>query len=149
MTEIATRIDALLSEAADSDKNRRVSVLEAFNAARLDVGRAYEREGIMLTEHPMLDDSGDGKGSGEPKVDGPEGRIASMIALGTSGADPLPADPALRALHLERRDLERRVETLKLLKTGMDPARYAGELEKLLTDLALKSKQIKDAEGRK
>ena len=142
-------VDALLSEAADSDKNRRVSVLEAFNAARLDVGRAYEREGIMLTEHPMLDDSGDGKGSGEPKVDGPEGRIASMIALGTSGADPLPADPALRALHLERRDLERRVETLKLLKTGMDPARYASELEKLLTDLALKSKQIKDAEGKK
>ena len=35
------------------------------------------------------------------------------------------------------------------LKNGMDPARYAGELEKLLTDLAIKSKQIKDAEGKK
>lgn len=142
-------IDALTSEGADADKNRRISMLEAFTAARLDVARAYEREGIMLTEHPLLDDSGDGKGAGEPAVDAANGRIAAMIALGTSGADPLPADPALRALHLERRDLERRVEALKLLKNGMDPARYAGELEKLLTDLALKSRQIKDAEARR
>jgi hypothetical protein len=142
-------IDALMSEGADADKNRRVSMLEAFNAARMDVARAYEREGIMLTEHPLLDDSGDGKGTGEPKVDGANGRIAGMIALGTAGADPLPTDPALRALHLERQTLERRVEALKLLKNGMDPARYAGELEKLLTDLALKSKQIKDAEAKR
>jgi hypothetical protein len=142
-------IDALMSDAADADKNRRISMLEAFNAARMDVARAYEREGIMLTEHPLLDDTGDGKGSGEPTVDGPIGRIAGMIALGTSGADPLPTDPALRALHLERRDLERRVEALKLLKNGMDPARYSSELEKLLVDLALKSKQIKDAEAKR
>lgn len=142
-------IDALMSEAADADKNRRISMLEAFNAARMDVARAYEREGIMLTEHPLLDDSGDGKGTGEPEVDGPNGRIASMISLGTTANDPLPADPALRALHLERRDLERRVEALKLLKNGMPPERYASELEALLTNLALKSKQIKDAEGRR
>lgn len=142
-------IDALMSEAADADKNRRISMLEAFNAARMDVARAYEREGIMLTEHPLLDDSGEGKGAGEPEVDGPVGRIASMIALGTTATDPLPTDPALRALYLERRELERRVEALKLLKSGMPPARYASELEKLLTDLALKSKQIRDAEGRR
>src|SRR3990170_4364 len=63
-------IDALMTDAADADKNRRISMLEAFNAARLDVARAYEREGIMLTEHPLLDDSGDGKGTGEPQPDG-------------------------------------------------------------------------------
>lgn len=140
-------VDALMTEAADADKNRRVSMLEAFNAARLDVARAYEREGIMLTEHPLLDDSGDGKGTGEPQPDGANGRIAGMISLGAAGADPLPTEPALRALHLERRDLERRVEALKLLKGGMDAARYAAELEKLLTALALKTRQIRDAEG--
>ena len=36
-------------------------------------------------------------------------------------------------------DLERRVEALKLLKSGMEPAKYASELEKLPTDLALKT----------
>ncbi len=30
----------------------------------------------------------------------------------------------------------------------MDPAHYASQLEKLLTDLALKSKEIKDAGGK-
>jgi hypothetical protein len=143
-------IDALMSDAADADKNRRVSVLEAFNAARAGVARAYEQEGIMLTEHPLLDDSGDRQGSADPKADGKNGRVASMLSLGTAtSAEPLPADPTLRALYEERRALESRVEGLKLLKIGMEPARYAAELEQLLTDLAMKSKEIKDREVKK
>jgi len=143
-------VDALMSDTADADKNRRVSVLEAFDAAKIGVARAYEQEGIMLTEHPLLDDSGDKKGTTDPKVDGKNGQVASVLALGTvQGADSMPADPKMRAVYEERRDLERRVEGLKLMKTGMEPARYASELEKLLTELALKSKQIKDLEGKK
>jgi hypothetical protein len=143
-------IDALMSDAADADKNRRISVLEAFNAARVGVARAYEQEGIMLTEHPLLDDSGDGRGSLDPTIDGQNGRIASILSLGTyASSEPLPVDPALRARYEERHALERRVEGLKLLKTGMEPAHYAAELEKLLTDLAMKSKEIKSLEGRK
>ncbi len=143
-------VDALMSDTADADKNKRISVLEAFDAAKIGVARAYEQEGIMLTEHPLLDDSGDKKGTTDPKVDGKNGRIASILALGTvQGADTMPADPKMRALYEERRDLERRVEGLKLMKNGMEPGRYASELEKLLTELALKSKQIKDLEGKK
>ena len=142
-------VDALLGDAADADKNRRVSILEAFTAAKLDVSRAYEREGIMLTEHALLDDSGSGKGVAEPTAEGDVGRVASMIALGSTTVEALPQDPGLRALYLERRELEKRVESLKLLKGGMDPARYATELEQLLTALALKGRQIKEAEGKK
>jgi hypothetical protein len=40
------------------------------------------------------------------------------------------------------------VESLKLLKSGMDPAKYATELERLLTELALKTRQIREAGGR-
>ena len=97
----------------------------------------------------MADDSGDKQGSTTPTAGGKNGRIAAVLSLGTAAsAEPLPDDPKVRALFLERRDLERRVEALKLLKSGLDPARYASELEKLLTDLALKSKQIKDAGGK-
>jgi hypothetical protein len=143
-------IDALMSDAADADKNRRISVLEAFDAAKLGVARAYEQEGIMLTEHALLDDSGDKQGTQAPKADGKNGRVASILSLGTvASAEARPDDPKLRALYDERRDLERRVEGLKLLKTGMEPARYASELEKLLIELSLKSKQIKDLEGTK
>ena len=143
-------IDALASEAADADKNKRVSILEAFNTARREVATAYQREGIMLTEHALLDDSGDGKGVLEPTADGPDGRVASILSLGSAAdAVPLPADPRLRQLYVDRRDLEKRVESLKLLKGGMDPARYASELEKLLTDLALKTQEIRAVEGKK
>ena len=104
----------------------------------------------MLTEHPLLDDSGDRKGTTDPKADGKNGRVASILSLGTvQSADAMPVDPKMRALYEERRDLERRVEGLKLMKSGMEPARYASELEKLLTDLALKGKQIRDLEGKK
>jgi hypothetical protein len=143
-------VDALATDAADADKNRRVSVLEAFDAARLGVARAYEQAGTMITEHPLLDDSGDKQGSADPKPDGKNGRIAAVLSLGAvTSNEALPEDPKLRALHEERRDLERRVEGLKLMKTGMEPARYASELEKLLTDLALKSQQIRNAEGQR
>lgn len=143
-------IDALTNEAADTDKNKRVSILEAFNAARREVATAYQREGIMLTEHAMLDDSGDGKGALEPSADGADGRFASIVALGSAAdAAPLPEDPKLRQLYVERRELERRVESLKLLKGGMEPARYSAELERLVTELALRSQAIRAAEGKK
>jgi hypothetical protein len=143
-------VDALFSDAADADKNRRISILEAFDAAKLGVARAYEQEGIMITEHPLLDDAGDKKGTTDPKADGKIGRVAAILSLGTpQSAEAAPADPQMRALYEERRALERRVEGLKLMKGGMEPARYASELETLLTELALKSKQIRDLEAKK
>ncbi len=145
-------VDALTADAADADKNKRVSVLEAFNYARREVATAYEREGIMLTEHALLDDTGDKEGTAQPAADGPgknDGRVASILSLGTVGTgDELPGDPKLRSLYEERRTLERRVESLRLLKESMDPQKYASELEKVLTELAVKSRQIREAGGK-
>jgi hypothetical protein len=139
-------VDALAGSDADTDKNRRVSVLEAFAYAKREVATAYEREGIMLTEHALLNDSG-GEGVTDPSPDGKQGKVAAILSLGsaTSG-EPLPEDPKLRALYQQRRELERRVEALKLLKGSMPADRYASELEKLVTDLALKSREIRELE---
>src|SRR5262249_14963401 len=52
-------VDALTGEEADADKNRRVSMLEAFQFAKAAVQRAYEKEGLLSTEHARLDDNGD------------------------------------------------------------------------------------------
>ncbi len=143
-------VDALTTDAADADKNRRVSVLEAFNYARHEVANAYEREGIMATEHALLDDSGTGKGTMDPSPEAGDGRVAAAVSLGSAAdTEPLPSDPQLRQLYTERRDLERRVEALKLMKAGMDQARYQAQLERLATDLALKTRQIREIEGRK
>jgi hypothetical protein len=142
-------IDALASDAADADKNRRITVLEAFNAAKADVARAYQQRGVMLTERALLDDNGDGEGSLEPAADGKDGNVAAVLSLGApTEALKLPDDPELRQLHEQRRELERRVEAVKLMKGSMDPAKYAAELEKALTDLARKSAEIRAREGK-
>jgi hypothetical protein len=139
-------VDAFTDDDADADKNRRVTVLEAFAFAKREVAGAYEREGIMLTEHALLNDSG-GEGIGDPSPDGKQGKTAALLSLGSTTAnDPLPSDPKLRALYVERRELERRIEALKLLKGSMPADRYAGELEKLATELALKTRQLREAE---
>ncbi|MBI4263674.1 MAG: caspase family protein [Acidobacteria bacterium] len=141
-------VEAFSTEAADTDKNGRLSMLEAFLYAKGEVARAYEREGLLATEHALLDDNGDKQGSPDPTPTGADGKLAAALSLG-SAADlaPLPDDPTLRALHLERRDLERRVEALRLLKDSMPPAKYASELERLVTELALKTREIRTLEG--
>jgi len=143
-------IDALTGEEADGDKNRRVTMLEAFQFAKAAVQRAYEKEGLLSTEHAVLDDNGDRAGSTDPSTAGPDGKVASLLAIGSAAdAASLPTDPKLRALVLEQRDMEHRVESLRLLKESMDPAKYQSELEKLVTDLALKTREIRTLEGAK
>jgi hypothetical protein len=147
-------VEALTSETADSDKNQRISVLEAFRYAKAEVARAYEREGLLSTEHALLDDDGDKAGTQDPnatgtaagKTGGKDGKIAAVVSLGATSSEGLPADPKVRALYVERREMERRVEALRLLKDSMEPARYASELEKLVTDIALKTREIRAAE---
>src|SRR6188474_1671947 len=99
-------IDALVSDTADSDKNKRVSVLEAFQFAKGEVAKAYEREGLLATEHALLDDNGDKDGSQDPSATGKDGRVANIVSLGAASAEGLPSDPKVRALYLERRELE-------------------------------------------
>ena len=141
-------VDAFTSADADQDKNQRVTMLEAFRYAKAGVTRAYEQEGLLATEHAMLDDNGDREGSQDPSATGADGKLAASLSLGSvADAAPLPEDPKLRALVLERRDLERRVESLRLLKDSMPPAKYTAELERLVTELALKTREIRTLEG--
>jgi hypothetical protein len=142
-------VEAFTSEAADSDRNGRVSVLEAFEYARRQVEASYQREGLMQTEHALLDDNGDREGSMQPGPQAKDGQSAAVLSLGSARPEAAPATEKLRALHAERQALERRIESLKLLKSGMDPDKYSAELEKLATELAVKTRQIREEEGRK
>jgi hypothetical protein len=109
---------------ADADKDGRVSVLEAFNYARMQVVKVYESTNRMLTEHAVLADS-----SG----------IASRIAF---GGDAATDDPRVIALLGERRVLEASVDSLRRIKLTMDSTVYTGELERLLLQLAAKTQEI-------
>jgi hypothetical protein len=142
-------VEAFSNEAADGDRDGKVSILEAFDYAKRAVADSYQREGFLPKEHALLDDNGDKEGSMEPGRQAKDGQSASVLAIGSLRRQAAPANEKLRALYAERDAIERRIESLKLLKSGMDPAKYAAELEKLATDLALKSREIRAAEGGK
>jgi hypothetical protein len=141
-------VDAFATEGADADRDGKVSILEAFEYAKKAVAASYAREGLLPTEHALLDDNGDRQGSMEPGIQAKDGQSAAVLSLGSMRTHALPVDETVRALYLERQQLERRIESLKLLKSGMDPEKYASELERLATELALKSRQIREAEGK-
>jgi len=127
-------VDAFATGGADADKDQRVSVLEAFEYARREVQRFYEKERRLLTEHAVLED-------------GREGALARTVFLGAGDGETQSAeagDPELLALRQERRDVERRLEALKARKETTSAASYEEELEKLLLELARK-----DAEARR
>jgi len=133
-------------QAGDADKDGRISLLEAFNYARSEVDRWYREQNRLVTEHAMLEDNGDGKGSMEP--DGrTDGAIARTFYLAGAAAVTATTDPRLRTLYAEKQALEEKIETLKSMKAGMEEAVYERELEKLLIDLSLKNQEIRKLEG--
>jgi hypothetical protein len=133
-------VEAFKDNAADRDRNGHVSVLEAFEYAKAKVTQAFQQKGLLLTEHATLDDGG-------------EGRLAATIFLGIGRSESAVAvdlsDPAVKALVDERDALDRQVAGLKLKKASMDAAEYDAQMEKLLTDLALKTKAIRDRQAKK
>ena len=125
-------------EEADQNRDRRVSMLEAFTYARARVVQSYEAEGLLTTEHALLDDNGDGQGSDDPDPlsgDAADGLVARTLFF-TSGAGrrtdaAFPDDPELQALYQERQELETRVDDLRRIRGGADPDQYQAELETL------------------
>ena len=144
------------AEEADQNKDQRVSMLEAFVYARLGVVQSYEAEGLLATEHAVLDDNGDGQGTDEPDQLGAaagDGLVARTMfftnGVGRQAEMALPDDPTLRVLYQERQELETRVDELRRLRGGGDPETYQLELERLMIDLALKSRKIRELEAEK
>ena len=138
---------------ADQNKDSRVSMLEAFTYARLRVEQSYAADGLLATEHALLDDDGDGEGTGEPDPLTGDGMLArSLFFTGGEGVRAevaFPDDPQLAARYEEQQVLETRVEELRRLRDGADPEQYAQELERLLIELAFKSREIRELEAAK
>jgi hypothetical protein len=132
---------------ADTDKDGRVSVLEAFLWARARVVDSYSRDGQLLTEHAVLDDNGDGKGSDAPGQPGGDGALARTLFLSAaSSARPEgdQGDPELRALVAQRDALETKIAELKTAKDKLDPEKYERDLEPMLIELARVNRRIRE-----
>lgn len=136
-------VAALGGAGADTDKDGAVSILEAFEYARQEVARSFAESGSLPTEHALLDDNGDGRGSLEPGDD--DGGLAARITL-ASPAAAVADDPELARLHAERARLEEALASLRADREEMDPAAYDRELERLLLEIARTGRAIRERE---
>jgi hypothetical protein len=131
-------IDAFRNNAADSDKDGRVSMMEAFFYSSRMVEEYYKDERSLQTEHPVLDDNGDGQAQSKPGPDNGEGLLARMVFLENETAANMRANLTREQQQgvREARDLVMQIEALKFAKSKMTEAEYEKQLEVLLLRLA-------------
>ncbi|MGF1527991.1 MAG: hypothetical protein ACFCBW_14540 [Candidatus Competibacterales bacterium] len=132
---------------ADGDKNGRVSLLEAFEFARHQVQSQAEAERRLLTEHALLDDDGDGEGSAEPSMSDGDGALAAAFYLTPPPPPAFAAADADADLIARRQALLDRIDALRRERPNLDPQDYRGQLETLLVELALVSRQLAAGDG--
>ena len=128
-------------ETADTDKNGRISVWEAFAYASHQVGQWYEDRGQLTTERAVIDDDGDRAGK-EAQVPGSDGGIARGVYLDPDPADATQ-DKVLAELLQRKTMIEVEMEALKGRKNSMASAEYEAEFEKLAVELARVTNLIK------
>jgi hypothetical protein len=136
--------EALTDDQSDLDKDGQISLLEAFLAASARVAEFYKTEGRLATEHALLDDDGDGRGTpadwfrgiipikkpaGNASVDGVRAHQIHLVLSPAEQALP----PELRA---KRDALELDIARLRAGKSQRPASEYYRELEKLLLQLA-------------
>jgi hypothetical protein len=118
-------VEALKDSSADVDKNGRISVQEAFNYALQKVEEYYSGEGLIQTEHPVLNDGSDGLLARTAYLDS-----------GMSSSDESTLSAEEIRLKKESDSLEKEIEALKHAKAGMSEEDYEKKLEGLLLRLA-------------
>jgi hypothetical protein len=129
------------SDAADADKNGRISLLEAFLFASRSVKQHYEQTGTMAVEVAVFDDDGDGKGR-DATMTGPDGNAAAVTYL-DAVAVPTSSNPELQPLIVKRQELTEQVDDLRRRRTSMSAADFDKQFEQLVTELAVVSRDLR------
>ena len=136
-------VEALSADIADSDKNGRLSLFEVFTYASRLVTERFEQQGTLPMEHAMFDDTGDGegrdaKGTGKDK----DGDIAALTYLDTV-ARPTSSDPEIQKLLDRQLALTQQIDELRKRRQSMPAEKYEEEFEKLVTELAVVTQELK------
>jgi len=139
-------VQAFSDATADLDKNERISLLEAFTYASRVTKQHYEQTGTMATETAALDDDGDGKGR-IATAEGPDGSIAALTYLDAVSV-PTASDPEIQRLLVRQQELTEQIDDLRRRRASMPAADFDAQLEKLLTELATVSSQVRQKQAK-
>ncbi len=143
-------VDAFTKDGADTDKDGRVSLLEAFRYAQLETKRFYDNGSLMQSEHAQLADDGTKEGSAAPTGRAGDGALARRFFLDGGKVATLAAggDPKLATLYSEEFALQEQVDLIRAKKGQLAADAYDAALEPLLISLARKAREIRTLEGR-
>lgn len=131
----------LKGAAADEDKDKKISVWEAFKYATSGVDRFYKEQTRLLTEHAGLSAAGTTVASSVTEQEAPVlARVTSLNAERTVTV----SDPKLQALLDQKRTIEQDIEKLRLDKNLLPEAEYDKRLEELILQLARKNQEIQE-----
>jgi len=145
-------IQALASTAADRDKDKRVSLLEAFVFATSATERHYTEKGSIPTEHALLDDDGDGIGSTEPRASTPgsensttnlDGERAARLFLNQGSRSGERSTEKSLGYDIAARALVDEIESLKRIRDKIDTEEFDKRLEALLLTLARNRRDLR------
>lgn len=139
-------LSQLISDSTiDLDKDGETSLLEAFLVASKQTNEFYTSDARIITEHPVIDDNGDGVGTPADSFQGirskqkaknglaKEGTFANQMMIATSGSNGIVLTDEQRK---HRRAVESEIEKLREKKTTMKPDAYLIKLESLVLRLA-------------
>ncbi len=135
-------VEAIAQQAGDRDKNKRVSMWEAFHYTQAKVKQWYQDQDRLPSEHATLDDNADGLFSYEPNPLENDGRLAQIAFLNQPTRQVL-GSKAKRELYTKLQNLERSIFLLKTRKHELALNNYLQQLEPLLIDLARTTRQWK------
>ncbi|MDP7640081.1 MAG: hypothetical protein QGG73_10260 [Candidatus Hydrogenedentes bacterium] len=143
-------IEGLESGSADRNRDERITILEAAHYAAELTGAWFVGEGLLATEHAILDDNGDGLGSRLPLEgldeggtdsidDGADGLLAATTYLKDHTFSPSAPQESVDT-YLSTLD---RIFELKREKDSMESDAYYAELERLLLVAAKANRDIR------
>ncbi len=136
--------DALASPETDIDQDEQNSALEIFLAAARMTEEWYKTEGRLATEHPLIDDNGDGRGTPadwfnglQVKTQSKDGAIADGVRANQVHLIRSEFETRLTDEQRQWRD-EKELELARLRdrKKELKEADYLQELEAILIELA-------------
>lgn len=135
---------AISDNSGDLDKDGQTSLLEAWLAAAKQTQTYYENQSQLATEHALLDDNGDGKGTpadwfrgiyvNKTSKDGalPDGTLANQFVL-----IPSEDESQLSAEAIQQRDeLEHQLAELRQKRSEFSEEDYLARLQEILVPLA-------------
>ena len=146
-------VESLHNPETDTDKSGQVSLLEAYSFTHRKVKEWYVEKNRLATEHPRLDDNGDGVGTALPDGGSGEGLLAGQVTLAkpieaAAAAGSGPALAELEALRKKKLELESSLRELRTRKEALPTAQYQEQLEALLVELARTSRAIREQSER-